>query len=180
MKFAIVMQPLAVFEAGLRLHLPAGARALAIRGDEGARDQLDRVELRPLSLDPAPATRDIARRAVRYGGSVIFFLDERAFPVPSGFWVGGERDTRVVLAPDEPRGSVSLTLRNAPVENTVTLQRDALAPRGENSWRRGSARASGPAWARAATPGPDSPRPPAVPCAGSTRVYFTVTASVMR
>jgi hypothetical protein len=121
-QFAIAVQPLSVFEAGLRIHLPAGARALAIRGDEGARDQLDGVELRPLALDPAPTTRDIARRAVRYGGTVVFFLDDRAFPEPAGFWVGGERDTQVVVAPDDARGSVSLILRNAPVANTATLE----------------------------------------------------------
>ena len=79
---------------------PARAR-WPIRGDEKARDQLDGVELRPLALDPAPATRDIARRAVRYGGTVVFFLDERAFAEPAGFWVGGERDTQVVIAPDD-------------------------------------------------------------------------------
>lgn len=122
-QFAIAMQPISVFEAGLRVHLPGGARALAIRGDEKGRDQLDGIELRPLALDPAPPTQDIARRAVRYGAAVVFFLDERAFPEPAGFWVGGERDTQVVIAPDDGRASVSLTLRNAPVQNTVTLER---------------------------------------------------------
>jgi hypothetical protein len=121
-QFAIAIQPVSVLQAGLRLHLPAGARALAIRGDEGGRDQLDGVELRPIALDPAPPTRDIARRAVRYGGTVVFFLDDRAFPEPAGFWVGGERDTQVVIAPDDGRGSVVLHLRNAPVANMLTLE----------------------------------------------------------
>jgi hypothetical protein len=53
---------------------------------------------------------------------VVFFLDDRAFPEPAGFWVGGERDTQVVIVPDDGRGAVSLSLRNAPVENTVTLE----------------------------------------------------------
>jgi hypothetical protein len=121
-QFAIAVQPVSVFEAGLRVHLPAGARALAIRGDEKARDQLDGMELRPVALDPAPAAPDIARRAVRYGGTVVFFLDDRAFPEPGGFWVGGERDTQVVIGPDDGRGSVSLILRNAPMPNTATLE----------------------------------------------------------
>jgi hypothetical protein len=130
-QFAIAIQPVSVFEAGLRFHLPAGARALAIRGDEKARDQLEGVELRPVALDPEPVTTDVARRAVRYGGTVVFFVDDRAFAEPAGFWVGGERDTQVVIAPDDGRGSVSLTLRNAPVANTVTLEfagkREAIA-----------------------------------------------------
>jgi hypothetical protein len=121
-QFAIVTQPIAAFDAGLRIHLPVGARVLAIRGDEGARDELDGVELRPIALEFAPVTLDMARRAVRYDGAVVFFLDDRAFPEPSGFWVGGARDTWVVLAPDESRGPLSLLLRNAPVENTVTLE----------------------------------------------------------
>ncbi|HEX9367876.1 MAG TPA: hypothetical protein VF921_14690, partial [Vicinamibacterales bacterium] len=70
----------------------------------------------------APAATDIARHAVRYGGIVAFFFDDRAFPEPSGFWVGGARETWLVVAPDEPRGPVSLLLRNAPVENTVALE----------------------------------------------------------
>lgn len=121
-QFAIVTQPVSLFEAGVRIHLPAGARTLAIRGDEGARDQVDGVELHPLTLDSPPMTTDVARRAVRYGRTVVFFFDEGAFPEPSGFWVGGERDTRVVASPDAPGGTVSLILRNAPVENRLTLE----------------------------------------------------------
>ena len=121
-QFAIVTQPLAAFDAGLRLSLPAGARTLTIRGDEGARDELDLVELRPAALTAVPSTTAAARRAVRYDGAVAFFLDDRAFPEPSGFWVGGERETWIVLAPDEPHGTLSLQLRNAPIDNTVSLE----------------------------------------------------------
>jgi hypothetical protein len=121
-QFAIVTQPIAVFDAGLPIHLPVGARTLTIRGDEGARAQLDAIDLRPIALAVAPATLDVPRRAVRYDGTVVFFLDDRAFPEPSGFWVGAARDTRVALAPDAPRGHVSVVLRNAPVENTVSLE----------------------------------------------------------
>ena len=120
-QFSIVMQPIAAFDAGVPVNLPAGARVLTIRGDEGARDELDLVALRPVApvftSMPAPA-----RRAVRYDGIVAFFVDDRAFPEPSGFWVGGERDTSVVLAPDERRSTLSLFLRNAPVDNTVSLE----------------------------------------------------------
>jgi hypothetical protein len=129
-QFAIVTQPLAAFDGGLRIDLPAGARLLTIRGDEAARGELEAVHLRPLGLDFAAETRDLARRAVRYGAAVAFFLDDRAFPEPSGFWVPGGRETRLVLAPDSRGGPLSLLLRNAPVENTVTLEfggrRDAM------------------------------------------------------
>jgi hypothetical protein len=95
---------------------------LTIRGDEGARDELDLVELRPAAPAVAPITTSAARRAVRYDSIVAFFLDDRAFAEPSGFWVGGQRETLVVLAPDERRGSLPLLLRNAPVDNTVSLE----------------------------------------------------------
>jgi hypothetical protein len=121
-QFAIVTQPIAAFDGGLRFDLPVGARALTIRGDEAARDQLDGLELRPLALSSAPVSLDVARHAVRYGAGVVFFLDDRAFPEPSGFWVGGARDAWLVLAPDARRGPAALLLRNAPVENTVTLE----------------------------------------------------------
>jgi hypothetical protein len=130
-QFAIVTQPLAAFDGGLRIALPAGARALTIRGDEVARDALDAIRMRPLDLHVAAGTRDLARRAVRYGAVVAFFVDDRAFAEPSGFWVAGGRETRLVLAPDNQHGPVPLLLRNAPVENTVTLEyggrREAIA-----------------------------------------------------
>jgi hypothetical protein len=121
-QFAIVMQPVAAFDAGVRIDLPVAVRGLTVRADEAARDQVDEVALRPVALDVAAVAPDAARHAVRYDRAVVYFLDDRAFPEPSGFWVGGERDTHVVLAPDEARGTVALALRNAPVENTVTLE----------------------------------------------------------
>jgi hypothetical protein len=120
-QFAIVMQPIGAFDAGQRVRLPVGARTLTVRADEAARDQLDQIELQPVAPERAPYTLDTARHAVRYDGTVVFFLDDRAFPEPSGFWVGGEKDTRVVLSPDQARGTQAIVLRNAPVENTITL-----------------------------------------------------------
>ena len=121
-QFAFVTQPVAAFDGGLRIDLPVGARVLTIRGDEVARDQLEAIQMRPLDRDVAADTRGLARRAVRYGGVVAFFLDDRAFAEPSGFWVQGGRATRLALAPDSRRGPLALLLRNAPVGNTVTLE----------------------------------------------------------
>ena len=120
-QFSIVTRPLAVFDAGLRLELPAGARVLTIRGDEAARDQLEAVQLRPLALAAAAGPR-VARRAVRYEGGVAFFLDESSFPEPSGFWVGGARSTSLTLLADTAGAAPALVLRNGPVENRVTLE----------------------------------------------------------
>ena len=64
----------------------------------------------------------LARRAVRYGRATAFFMDERSFPEPAGIWLGGARDTTVVFQPDEPRSSIALQVRNAPVDNVVTAR----------------------------------------------------------
>jgi hypothetical protein len=52
----------------------------------------------------------------------VFFLDDRSFAEPEGFWLSGSRESTVVLQADRPRPSVALLLRNAPVANTLTLE----------------------------------------------------------
>lgn len=120
-QFNIVVQPIGAYDAGLKIDLPVDVRALLVRTDEGARAQLESVELRPLTRAAARLTPDTARRAVRYGDTVAFFVDDRAFPEPSGFWVGGAREAHVVFQPDAPR-QLSLSLRNGAAANTVTIE----------------------------------------------------------
>ncbi|MGH9410806.1 MAG: hypothetical protein ACRD1V_15285, partial [Vicinamibacterales bacterium] len=121
-QFALLTEPIGAFEHGLDLTLPAGARTLTMRADEQARDEVEAVDLQPVSLEPHPLTGAIALHAVRYDAATVFFLDDRAFPEPSAFWVGGARATDVVIASSQPRSAQTLVLRNAPVPNTVTLQ----------------------------------------------------------
>ena len=120
-QFAIVTQPIATFESGVRLDLPINVRALLVRADEGARAQLESVELRPVSRGVARLSRDTARRAVRYNSTVTYFLDDRALPEPSGFWVAGARETRVVVRPDAP-GPVAVILHSGAADNAITLE----------------------------------------------------------
>ena len=121
-QFAIVTQPSAAYDQGVRVSLPVNVRALIVRGDEGARDHVQAIQL---TADSAPRDLEgagIARRAVRYDGGAAFFLDDRAYPEPSGFWVAAARAARVALQLDRPAASVGLLLRNAPVQNRVTLE----------------------------------------------------------
>ena len=142
-QFAIVTTPLADIESGVTLRFPIDVRSIVVRSDESARGAVRRVTLRPLRLLSARErlTDEVARRAVRYGSFVTFFLDDRAFAEPSGFWVGGARATSVVIAPDEPATSVTLALRNAAVANTLRIESGqwketlALAPGEEREVR---------------------------------------------
>ena len=107
----------------LDLIFPMPVRGLVIRGDEDAWRVVRRLSVEPLHI-ARPGDRvtgDVARRAVRYDASTVYFLDDRSFPEPEAFWVGGARTSQVVVQPDESRGSVPIRLRNAPVANQVTL-----------------------------------------------------------
>jgi hypothetical protein len=122
-QFALVTQPASTFDAGVRLRLPVDVRTLVVRADDEARQQIVRVRMRPLHLATGSErlTRDVAYHAVRYGTTSVFFLDDRAYPEPSAFWVGGGRETAVVISPDHASPSLPLLLRNAPIANVVTL-----------------------------------------------------------
>lgn len=121
--FALITEPVSTVAAGRLVRFPVDVRSLTVRADEEARRGLESIELQPLRIlrsDRKPVAGN-ARRAVRYGSVTAFFMDDRAFAEPNGFWVGGARETTVVLQRDEPSGAQPLLLRNAPVSNRVSL-----------------------------------------------------------
>src|SRR5205823_7091469 len=129
--FALLTEPIANMTEASVLRFPVDVRSLLVRGDEDAARHVDAVVLQPLRIlqsDSKPAA-GFARRAVRYTGMTAFFMDDRAFPEPNAFWIGGARESDVVLLLDHPRSSQPLLLRNAPVDNVVTLS--------SGSWRGG-------------------------------------------
>jgi hypothetical protein len=114
--------PLTGAAPALLIRLPVDVRAVIVQTD----DQRLRgnVVVQPQSvLSPIdqPAG-DYARRAARYSGFRVFFLDDRSFPEPDAFWVGGERQAAIVVQPDGPADSVNMLVRNAPVANRVRIQ----------------------------------------------------------
>jgi hypothetical protein len=127
-QFSIVTEPLADADAGVRIQLPVDIPALSVRAEEAGRDQLDAIVLHPISLASAPASREVARHAVRYGEVNAFFMDDGSYPEPSGFWVAGGRTATIVIAPDRPGAVVALRLRNGAAANEVTVE--------SGGWRR--------------------------------------------
>ena len=110
--------------SALTVEYPVNVRAIVVKGDERAAGKVEYATIGPLEIFPAdrlPA-RGFARQAVRYGGTLVYFMDEGAFPEPQAFWVRGRNSAAVVLDPDAPRGIARLFLRNAPVANTLTVE----------------------------------------------------------
>jgi len=122
-QFALVTEPVGVFDGEVAVRFPVDVRALVVRGDEDAAATVRALDVRAVSLrsGTAKVSDGIARRAVRYGTTAAFFMDERAFPEPAGFWVGGARETAVAFQPDAARAALALLVRNGPIDNVVTL-----------------------------------------------------------
>jgi hypothetical protein len=128
-QFSLHTAPIGSPPQPILLDFPVDVRAIVVRGDDQARRAVRSLVIEPVSLVP-PArrlSREYARRAVRYGDATVYFLDERSFPEPEAFWVGGARRASAVLQPDANGPVAHLLVRNAPVENRVLVQ--------SGSWR---------------------------------------------
>ena len=108
----------------LPLRLPVPVTALRIYGDEAAIASLEKGHLRLAATRPS-ATRASARanRAARFGEVRTFFLDDLAYPEPSGFWTRGAATTELLL---DHGGTtrfdrVTVTLQSGPVATTVDV-----------------------------------------------------------
>jgi hypothetical protein len=123
-QFSIRSGPLAAPPVPIVLDFPVDVRAIVVRGDEQARRSVRGLTIEPLAILPARARLSdaVARRAVRYGTSTVYFLDDRSFPEPEAFWIGGARTSSIVLQPDTPRPVAPVHLRNAPVDNRVRIE----------------------------------------------------------
>jgi hypothetical protein len=123
-QFALRSEALVWPQAPIEVELPVAVRALIVRGDEDARRAIRKVIVEPLSIvrSSARLTDLVARRAVKYEGAAVFFLDDRSFADPESFWIGGSRQSTFVVQSDRPRPSIELLLRNAPVDNRLTLE----------------------------------------------------------
>ena len=126
-QFALKTEQLSANGGSVALSFPVDVRAIMVRGDEDARRNIRGLTLEPQRIVPPGQrlTDDYARRAVHYTGAIVYFMDDRSFPEPEAFWIGGERDSSIVLQPDAPRAAATLLLRNGAVENTLLVDSGA-------------------------------------------------------
>jgi hypothetical protein len=110
--------------AGGAFTLQTSVRSLTIDADSRAAHSGLAVELRPMGTLPN-GHGGTAHRAVRYESGNVFFLDERTYPEPTGFWVAGGRESTVVLTTHA--ATQGLFVRNAPIANHVTVDVDGYA-----------------------------------------------------
>ena len=122
-QFNLRTAPLAPPPQPIDLRFPVTVRGIVVRGDEEARQGLRGLVIEPRGVMPPGDWNGIlARRAARYGPATVFFVDDRSFPEPEAFWVGGARSSSFVVQPDDGRPTVELLLRNGPVANHMAVE----------------------------------------------------------
>jgi hypothetical protein len=117
--------------------LPTPAKGLIVEADAATRRAIDHLSVTATHLvDGGGLTNTEPIRSVRYGPAVVLFLGGHAYVESGGIWVAGGGDAQFAIQPDAGM-TVRLFVRNAPIENRVTLesgewrQELALEPREE-------------------------------------------------
>jgi hypothetical protein len=123
-QFALRTEQLAYPPLPIDVDFPVDVRALIVRGDEEARRSVRSLTVEALMLVPAAdrLTNIVARRAIKFATSSVFFMDESGYPEPEGFWTAGGQRATVVLQADRPAASFLVIVRNGAVENRATLE----------------------------------------------------------
>jgi hypothetical protein len=109
---------------GIEVDLPVSLETFIIAGDAEATRIPPTLTLQPLEVRPHDEVHAAglpARQALRYGSTIVYFFDDRSIPEETGFWVAGERETLVVMAPDDPRHGARFRLNNGGRANRVRI-----------------------------------------------------------
>ena len=111
------------------VRLPVDVVSLVVRGDEEAARSLRGVIVQPMQILCRQCRVDagVARRAVTYPDSTVFFLDDAAAPDPTSFWIGCGHFSRIVVQPSGVASAVTLRIRNGPIGSDLTLQSPAFS-----------------------------------------------------
>jgi hypothetical protein len=102
--------------------IPVAVAGLQIEVDADARKAVRDVSIRSVSLQSLAETLETreARRAARFGSSLVFWLTGEAWVEPGGAWIAGRSEAEFAIA-TVPHSPLQVLVRNGPVENQVTL-----------------------------------------------------------
>jgi len=104
--------------------LPVRVGSLVVSGDGAARRSMPRIALEPVSVAPEVwrFTSPPAARAAAYENMTAFAFEPDVYLEGPGIWVTGGLPTQMVFAGRPGASTVRLLVRNALVENTITLR----------------------------------------------------------
>jgi hypothetical protein len=104
--------------------LPVRVNSIVVSGDGAARRSMPRIALEPASIAPEVwrFTSPPAAQAVGYENMTAFAFQPDVYLEGAGIWVTGGLPTSMVFAGPAGASTVRLLVRNAPVENTITLR----------------------------------------------------------
>lgn len=108
----------------LPLRLPVPVAGLRLYADDAAMASIKKGSLHLMAVRPsATGASTWAHRAARFGSVRVFFLDDMAYPEPSGFWTRGGAETTVMLdhGATERFTEVTVTVQSGPIATTVDL-----------------------------------------------------------
>jgi hypothetical protein len=103
--------------------VPLDAAFVGFRGSTQTEAAIERITITPLSVvdKGLRAHAPPVLGAAEYGPALVLLHDDWVNPEPTGFWVLGQRPTRLSVAPAAAGGPLTLRLRSGVEENEVTL-----------------------------------------------------------
>lgn len=108
--------------AGFSLRLPVPVHSVTVRADHAALATAREFRLRVRSLAPVPPA-GFALRAIRYGRTRVFFMDDSSYMEAEGFWTRGEEATTIVLDTEQAGAGAEqmLLVRSGAVPTTIDV-----------------------------------------------------------
>ena len=108
---------------GLVASFPVPVYSATFRGDPEARASIRKLTLRVRSLrQSAVGPQHFAQRAIRYGDTRAFFMDDNAYMEGNGFWTRGESSTMVVVDTAADRPAPEVVVQSGPIATSAQLR----------------------------------------------------------
>ncbi len=102
--------------------LPTPATGMLVDADLATKRAIDHLELRPIHLlDNGGVANLRPVHAIRYGPAVVLLLTGHVYVERGGAWLAGGSEADFAIQPDPGHG-IRLFLRNAPIDNRISLQ----------------------------------------------------------